>query len=77
VITGRVVAREGRIRLTVRRPRRQQQEVEAVIDTGYLLGFSDESFQSRLLLRRQRSRVVLIEQFLEQPLFGSVVFLHF
>jgi clan AA aspartic protease len=35
MITGLVMAREGRIRLMVRGPRRQEREVEAVIDTGY------------------------------------------
>jgi clan AA aspartic protease len=35
MIRGAVKAREARIRLTVRGPRGQEQEVEAVIDTGY------------------------------------------
>jgi clan AA aspartic protease len=35
MITGVVQAREARIRLTVRGPRRREQEIEAVIDTGY------------------------------------------
>jgi clan AA aspartic protease len=35
VIRGVVNAREARIRLTVRGPRRQEREIEAVIDTGY------------------------------------------
>jgi clan AA aspartic protease len=35
MITGLVLAREGRIRLKVRGPRRQEREIEAVIDTGY------------------------------------------
>ena len=34
MITGLVLAREGRIRLKVRGPRRQEHEIEAVIDTG-------------------------------------------
>ncbi len=40
MITGVVQAREGRIRLKVRGPRKQEQEVEAVIDTGYTAGLS-------------------------------------
>lgn len=35
MITGVVQSREGRIRLKVRGPRRQEREIEAVIDTGY------------------------------------------
>jgi clan AA aspartic protease len=35
MITGVVQAREARIQLTVRGPNRQEQEVEAIIDTGY------------------------------------------
>jgi clan AA aspartic protease len=35
MITGTVQAREGRIRLKVRGPRRQERTIEAVIDTGY------------------------------------------
>jgi clan AA aspartic protease len=35
MITGVVRAREGRIRLKVRGPRRKEQEVEAAVDTGY------------------------------------------
>lgn len=40
MITGRVQAREGRIRLKVRGPRGQEQEIEAVIDTGYTASLS-------------------------------------
>jgi clan AA aspartic protease len=40
MITGVVQAREGRIRLKVRGPRRQVQEIEAVIDTGYTASLS-------------------------------------
>jgi clan AA aspartic protease len=40
MITGVVQAREGRIRLKVRGPRRQEQEIEAVIDTGYTSSLS-------------------------------------
>ena len=40
MITGVVQGREGRIRLKVRGPRRQQQEIGAVIDTGYTAGLS-------------------------------------
>jgi clan AA aspartic protease len=35
MITGVVMGREGRIRLKIRGPRRQEREIEAVIDTGY------------------------------------------
>ncbi len=35
MITGVVQSREGRIRLKVRGPRKREQEIEAVIDTGY------------------------------------------
>lgn len=35
MITGDVKSDEGRIRLKVKGPRRREQEVEAVIDTGY------------------------------------------
>lgn len=35
MITGSVKGREARVRLKVRGPRRQEQEVEAVVDTGY------------------------------------------
>jgi clan AA aspartic protease len=35
MITGVVMNREARIRLKVRGPRRQEREIEAVIDTGY------------------------------------------
>ena len=35
MITGSVQSREGRIRLKVRGPRTQEQELEAVIDTGF------------------------------------------
>jgi len=35
MITGRVQSDEGRVRLTVKGPQRRQEEVEAVIDTGY------------------------------------------
>jgi clan AA aspartic protease len=35
MITGRVNASEGRLRLKVKGSRRREQEVEAVIDTGY------------------------------------------
>ncbi len=35
MITGVIRGREGRIRLNVRGPRKQSQEVDAVIDTGY------------------------------------------
>jgi clan AA aspartic protease len=35
MITGVVSAREARIRLKVRGPRRQEREIEAVLDTGY------------------------------------------
>ncbi len=35
MITGFVQAGEARIRLTVRGPRRREEEIEAVIDTGY------------------------------------------
>jgi clan AA aspartic protease len=40
MITGVVQAREGRIRLKVRGPRRQEREIEAVIDTGYTASLS-------------------------------------
>jgi clan AA aspartic protease len=40
MITDVVKAREGRIRLKVRGPRRQEQEIEAVIDTGYTASLS-------------------------------------
>ena len=40
MIAGVVTAHEGRIRLKVRGPRRQEQEVEAVIDTGYTSSLS-------------------------------------
>jgi clan AA aspartic protease len=40
MITGVVRAREGRIRLKVRGPRRQEKEIEAVIDTGYTASLS-------------------------------------
>jgi clan AA aspartic protease len=40
MITGAVQAREGRIHLKVRGPRRQEQEIEAVIDTGYTASLS-------------------------------------
>jgi len=40
MITGLVQAREGRIRLKVRGPRRREQEIEAVIDTGYTAALS-------------------------------------
>jgi clan AA aspartic protease len=40
MITGVVQAREGRIRLEVRGPRRQQREIKAVIDTGYTASLS-------------------------------------
>lgn len=35
MIIGSVKGREARVRLKVRGPRRQEQEVEAVVDTGY------------------------------------------
>ncbi len=35
MITGVVMAREARIRLKVRGPRRQEREIEAVIDSGH------------------------------------------
>lgn len=35
MITGVVIADEGRIRLKVKGPRGREQEIEAVIDTGY------------------------------------------
>ncbi len=35
MIMGTVRAREGRIRLVVRGPRRKEREIEAVVDTGY------------------------------------------
>lgn len=40
MITGVVQALEGRIRLKVRGPRRREQEIEAVIDTGYTAALS-------------------------------------
>jgi len=40
VITGVVREREGRIRLKVRGPRGQEQEIEAVVDTGYTASLS-------------------------------------
>jgi clan AA aspartic protease len=40
VITGTVQAREGRIRLRVRGSRRQEREIDAVIDTGYTASLS-------------------------------------
>ena len=40
MITGIVREREGRIRLKVRGPRGQEQEIEAVIDTGYTASLS-------------------------------------
>jgi clan AA aspartic protease len=40
MITGVVQAREARIRLKARGPRKQEQEIEAVIDTGYTAGLS-------------------------------------
>lgn len=38
--TGVVMAREVRIRLKVRGPRRREREIEAVIDTGYTASLS-------------------------------------
>jgi clan AA aspartic protease len=35
MITGVVQGREARVRLRIRGPRRREQEIEAVIDTGY------------------------------------------
>ena len=40
MITGVVRAREARIRLRIRGPRRREQEIEAVIDTGYTSGLT-------------------------------------
>jgi clan AA aspartic protease len=40
MITGRVEALEGRIRLMVRGPRKRERQVEAVVDTGYTGFFS-------------------------------------
>lgn len=40
MIAGVVQAREGRIRLKVLGPRSQEEEIEAVIDTGYTAGLS-------------------------------------
>ena len=40
MITGVVKADEGRIRLKVKGPRGREQEIEAVIDTGYTASFS-------------------------------------
>lgn len=40
MITGVVQSDEGRIRLRVRGPRKQEQEIEAVIDTGYTAALS-------------------------------------
>ena len=40
MITGTVHAREGRIRLKVRGPRRREREIEAVIDTGFTASLS-------------------------------------
>jgi clan AA aspartic protease len=40
MITGVVLAREGRIRLKVQGPRRQEREIGAVIDTGYTASLS-------------------------------------
>lgn len=40
MITGVVDAREGRIPLKVRGPRRQDRDIEAVIDTGYTASLS-------------------------------------
>jgi predicted aspartyl protease len=40
MITGVVMAREGRIRLKVRGPRRQERGIEAVIDTRYTASLS-------------------------------------
>jgi clan AA aspartic protease len=40
MITGVVRAREARIRLKIRGPGRQEQEIEAVIDTGYAAWFT-------------------------------------
>jgi clan AA aspartic protease len=40
VIAGVVQIREGRIRLKIRGSRRREQEVEAVIDTGYTASLS-------------------------------------
>jgi clan AA aspartic protease len=40
MITGVVQAREGRIRLKVRGPRRQEREIEAMIDTGFTASLS-------------------------------------
>ena len=40
MIKGVVQAREGRIRLKVQGPRRQEQEIDAVIDTGYTASLS-------------------------------------
>jgi clan AA aspartic protease len=40
MITGIVQGREGRIRLKVRGPRRKEQEIDAVIDTGYTASLS-------------------------------------
>lgn len=40
MMTGSVKAREGRIHLTVRGARSQEQEIDAVIDTGYTASLS-------------------------------------
>lgn len=40
MITGAVRGREGRICLAVQGPRRQQQTIEAVVDTGYTASLS-------------------------------------
>src|SRR5438309_8962239 len=40
MITGVVHAREGRIRLKVRGPGKQEREIEAVVDTGYTAALS-------------------------------------
>ena len=40
MMTGVVRAREGRIRLTVRGPGGQEEEIDAVIDTGYTASLS-------------------------------------
>lgn len=55
MITGLVRSDEARIRLMVKGPRGRQQEVAAVIDTGYTASLSLPPAQIRLLRLRWRS----------------------
>lgn len=63
MITGMVQAREGRIRLRVRGPRRREQEIEAVIDTGYteLLSLPSSLIASLDLRWKTSGRAILAD----------------